>query len=294
MSLEAITAVAQYQWYKWINRLRCATSHEEYATLQRDQLHAFRMELEPYIYHYLIEQYGLRLNAVWDTYTPPLKSDKAYVLVERRAHPNYPFVLKMMAWAAPHLSVYLVCSNENLEFIKAILGDKIEHFHIIIAYSGEVDRDQGRTEYNQLLTEASFFEMIDAEYIVTMQMDVFLRRKLTDDLFCGDYWGPPWGWCPHRAGGGGATIRRVQKMIEICKADREDPLAPCKEGEDSWMSDRVQDFPPLKFRRAHIMESMPAEDPIIVHQFWTYLNNYDVQDREQFTENLKRILTIHL
>jgi hypothetical protein len=293
MSLEAITAVAQYQWLKWTQRLRSATQQEA-RQLQQDRLHAFRTELEPYIYHYLIEQYGLQLNAIWDSYTPPLKSDKAYVLVERRAHPNYPFLLKMMAWAAPHLSVYLICSHENLDFIKAILGDKIANFNIIVAYSGEVDRDQGRTEYNQLLTDATFFEQIDAEYIVTMQMDVFLRRKLTDDLFCGDYWGPPWGWCSHRAGGGGATIRRVQKMIEVCKAARDDPLAPCKEGEDSWMSDRIQEFPPLAFRRAHIMESMPADDPVIVHQFWTYLDSYPIQDRVRFTEYVKRILTIHL
>jgi hypothetical protein len=292
MSLEAIIAVAQYHWSKW--QLRLHAAQEEIGQLQLDRLHAFRIELEPYIYHYLIEQYGLRLNAVWESYVPPLKSDKAYVLVERRAHPNYPFLLKMMAWAAPHLSVYLVCSDENFEFIKAILGDKIEHFNIIVAYSGEVDRDQGRAEYNQLLTDASFYEQIDAEYMVTMQMDVFLRRKLTDDLFCGDYWGAPWGWRQENAGGGGATIRRVQKMIEICKAERDDPLAPCKEGEDSWIADRIQDFPSLDFRCAHIMESMPAEDPEIVHQFWTFLDNYDIQDRAQCTENMKRILTIHM
>jgi hypothetical protein len=292
MSLEAIIAVAQYHWSKW--QLRLHAAQEEIGQLQLDRLHAFRIELEPYIYHYLIEQYGLRLNAVWESYVPPLKSDKAYVLVERRAHPNYPFLLKMMAWAAPHLSVYLVCSDENFEFIKAILGDKIEHFNIIVAYSGEVDRDQGRAEYNQLLTDASFYEQIDAEYMVTMQMDVFLRRKLTDDLFCGDYWGAPWGWRQENAGGGGATIRRVQKMIEICKAERDDPLAPCKEGEDSWIADRIQDFPSLDFRSAHIMESMPAEDPVIVHQFWTFLDNYDIQDRAQCTENMKRILTIHM
>jgi len=289
MSLEAIVAVAQYQWRKWQLRIRSATQ-EEARQLQTDRLHAFRTELEPYMYHYLIEQYGLRLNAIWENYVPPLKSDKAYVLVERRAHPNYPFILKMMAWAAPHLSVYLVCSHENLEFIKMILGDKLEHFHIIVAYSDEVDREQGRAEYNQLLTDPDFFELIDAEYMITMQMDVFLRRKLTDDLFCGDYWGAPWNWCPQRAGGGGATIRRVQKMIEVCKNN----ALTSNEGEDSWMSDRIQDFPPLEFRRAHIMESMSAEDPMIVHQFWTFLDNYDIQDRVRFTENMKRILTIHL
>ena len=97
MSLEANIAVAQYQWNKWTQRLRSATTQQESSQLQTDRLHAFRMELEPYIYHYLIEQYGFRLNAVWDSYTPPLKSDKAYVLVERRAHPNYLFILKMMA-----------------------------------------------------------------------------------------------------------------------------------------------------------------------------------------------------
>jgi hypothetical protein len=295
MSFEAIVAVAQHLYQTWTNKLRTAKNQQEAATIQRDRLHSFRMELEPYIYHYLIEQYGLRLNAVWENYVPPLKSDRAYVLVERRCHPNYPFLLKMMAWAAPHLSVYLVCSDANLEFIKQILGDKLEHFHILVTFSGEVDREQGRTEYNQLLTNATFFEEIDAEYMVTVQMDVILRKKLPDSLFCGDYWGAPWGWCSHRPGCGGSTVRRVKKMIEVCRQYSPDLQVVCKEGEDCWMSDRIEEigtFPPLAFRRAHIMESMPTDDPVIVHQFWTYLDSYHIHDRERFREILKQILTM--
>ena len=76
-----------------------------------ERLDVYRNVLEPYIYSYLVEHYGTMLQSHWETYRPPLISDYAYVIVERRAHPNFRFVLQNMAWAAPHMSCLLYTSD---------------------------------------------------------------------------------------------------------------------------------------------------------------------------------------
>jgi hypothetical protein len=157
------------------------------------------------------------LQEHWESYRPPLTSEHAFVIVERRAHPNFRFILQNMAWAAPHMAVYLFCSDENLDFIEAILGDKINSFHIIEAFQGDVSREEGKIGYNDVMTDYRFYESISSRYILTIQMDNIIRRKIPASMFTGDYWGNPWAWRTHAAGGGGATVRRVAAMIELCK-----------------------------------------------------------------------------
>jgi len=253
----------------------------------------YRRVLEPYVYMYLTENYGPMLHDFWKTYLPPKQADKAYVIVERRMHPNFRFVLHNMAWAAPHMSVYLFCSDENKAFIEAILGDKVDSFHVIPIFKGEGSLEDGVKGYNDTLTSYAFYESIAATYILTIQMDVILRKKIPDNMFIYDYWGAPWGWRQDVAGGGGATIRRVEAMIALCKQYRPDLSISIQGDEDTWFSDRVVTGPFIEFRRMHIMENMVAIDPIILHQFWSYAEGY----LENFTKEIiidywKHLLTI--
>ena len=152
-----------------------------------------RNVLEPYIYHYLIEKYGPMLETHWATYFPPLKSDNVFVIVERRPHPNFKFIIQNIAWAAPHMAVYIFCSDENRKFINAVLGDKAAHFTIIEIFKGDVSPEEGKIQYNNLLTNYQFYESIPATYMLTVQMDTVFRKKLPNSLFTGDYWGM--GYC---------------------------------------------------------------------------------------------------
>ena len=117
------------------------------------QLDHFRLVLEPYIYMHLSSTYGPMLEEHWKTYTPPTHSKNVFVIVERRPHPNFSFVLKNMAWACPHMAVYLFCSHQNRAFIDAILGEKAPYFHVIEIFTGEVSRELGKIHYNNTLTD---------------------------------------------------------------------------------------------------------------------------------------------
>jgi len=262
-----------------------------------EQLDAIRQKLEPYIYHHLIETYSPILNAFWANYNPPKQAPYAYVIVERRPHPNFAFILKNMAIAAPHMSVYIFCSDENIEFIKILLGNKIANYNIIKAFSGTASRTQGKIDYNNLLTDANTYSQINAEYILTMQMDCIIRRKIPSTIFRGTYWGSPWGWKSHMPGGGGSTVRNVKQMIELCKKYRPDPKILLTETEDAWIAEKLafepaMSFPDLEFRRAHIMESMPADNPIVLHQFWTFVHQYQQVQADVFLKYWTHLLTL--
>ena len=84
---------------------------------QTNLLKTIRNGLEPYVYAHLEETYGQKLTEFWNSWTPPRRSSKAFILIERRTHPNFWFVLRNMAWAGPDMAVYIFCSNENVNFI---------------------------------------------------------------------------------------------------------------------------------------------------------------------------------
>lgn len=243
-----------------------------------DKLDALRLTLEPHIYNYLIEKYSTYLSEHWKTYEPPKKARRSYVIVERRAHPNFWFILRNIAWACPTMSVYIFCSDENSSYIRSLLKDKIQFFTIIVWFKGPASREEGKIQYNNIYTDYRMYEAIDSEYILTVQMDTIFRRKIPESLFCGDYWGSPWGWNPTMPGGGGATIRHVKKMIELCKQYRPDIHVNMKDPEDGWISNMIVKsngtFPSFEFRRDHCMENVPANNPIVLHQFWTFSDTY--------------------
>jgi hypothetical protein len=253
-----------------------------------------RNRLEPYIYNYLAMNHYPMLNEAWKSYAPPLNSKHVYAIIERRCHPNFDFILKNIAWANPNMAVYIFCSDENERYIYSLLGDKIANVSIVQAFTGTGSVQEGIDDYNRLLTSKSFYECFaeDAEYVLTIQMDVFIRRPITPEIFVGDYWGAPWRWNPQKGGSGGSTIRKISKMLEICSKEFDAEQDPVKQGEDHWMSERIKDLPPLAFRSKTIMESIYITNPVIVHQFWSYIDNILDYQYEIAISYLKDILTI--
>jgi hypothetical protein len=257
------------------------------------RLDVYRNVLEPYVYTYLIEKYGAMLQEHWETYTPPLTSEHCYVIVERRPHPNFRFILQNMAWAAPHMAVYIFCSDENRAFIDAILGDKVIHYHIFEVFKGDVSREEGKNGYNQIMTDYRFYQAFrSSKYILTIQMDNIIRRKIPASMFIGDYWGNPWAWKSDAPGGGGATVRRVEAMYEMCRTHRPQPDIDVPHLEDAWVAEHTQSFPDFEFRRRHLMESIPVNDPVILHQFWTFTDAYLEMPREEVVAYWTQLLTL--
>jgi len=265
---------------------------------EKDTLRRLRINLEPYIFNYLSTTYYQKLQEHWNTYMPPLNSKYAYALIERRCHPNIDFLLKNIAWANPTMSIYIFCSDLNENYFRALLGDKISNITIIQAFTGEASPEEGYKEFTKLLANIEYYECFDkeVEYIMTLQTDVFIRRKITEDIFVGDYWGAPWKWDRDSPGGGGVTIRKVSSMKEICKKYTYD--FDEKVLEDIWFCDKVKklglDFPDLDFRAMRIMESVYVTNPVAIHQFWTFA--YELKDNsyDEVISYIKQILTFDM
>ena len=298
MTIESIYELAIEQHASWAKKIKqtLITSQLESDELQKKRLDSFRLSLEPHIYHYLIEKYGPRLDHFWQTYTPPKKATRAFVIVERRPHQNFWFILRNIAWSNPEMSVYIFCSDENVNFVKSLLGDKLPHFNLVIAFKGQASRERGKKEVDNLLSNYKVYDFIEAEYIMTVEMDTFFRRKVPETIFTGVYWGNPWAWTAETPGGGGVTIRNVKRVSEHCQKLRPDPTIDLHTAQDAWLSDSIfsekAEFPDLTFRANHIMENINVHNPIAVHQFWTYLDSYNILDKEKFIHHINRILTI--
>lgn len=275
--------------------LKNINTHDEYNKFQTDSLSFYRNQLEPYVFNYLNITYGKQLDEFWKTHTFPKKSKYAYVIVERRCHPNWWFILRNIAWAAPHFSLYIFCSDFNYDFIKTVLGDKADNVHITKWFKGNPDMKRAFYEYSLTFKMPTFYNLIDAEYFINFQMDSYFLQKIPDWIFTGTYYGSPWCWKYNLAGNGGLAVRNTQRLIDLCNRELKNSLNTC--AEDAYISDMIEkysfDIPPLDFRIKVFQENFPTQFiPIGTHQFWTYLHNYNIDNRDQFTENIKKLVTL--
>lgn len=271
----------------------CKTA-EQKKQWEDESLDKYRCDLEPYIWQYFMFNYGPKLDEFWNKHEFSIKSKYAWVIIERRCHPNLWFLLRNIAWAAPTFSLYIFCSDENIEFIKALLGKKAKNVHIISWFSGFVSREEGKNQYNLSLKLPKLYEIIDAEYLISVQTDTYLRHKIPETIFVDDYYGCPWFWKRDTPGGGGITIRKIKSMIDLCNKTYDLGM----ENEDSWIGNKIIEFgytfPPLEIRENIFSENYPVPDPIGVHQFWTFIENFEIKNPPKFKEYLETYLKIYL
>jgi hypothetical protein len=291
MDLESLINICYSVHNERQETLKTSTDNLEW---QKESLHFYRNQIEPYVFHYLIHHYGHKLDEFWKTHQFPKKNKYAFVIVERRIHPNWWFILRNIAWAAPHFSLYIFCSDTNYDFIKSILGNKIDNVHICKWFKGYSDRQNAFLEYNISYKMPAFYKLIDAEYFINVQMDSYFIQKIPDWIFTGIYYGSPWGWNHIMAGNGGLSVRNVKHMINICEKYIYD--IKNDDAEDWYFSKIINNHykvPPFEFRIKVFQENFPTEyTPIGTHQFWTYINNYNLNDINYFTDNIKKLITI--
>ena len=251
---------------------------EGYKKNQSAYLAKWRGKYEPFIYDYLKQQYGATLNEFWKTYEPPLNSDRAFVIVERRCHPNLWFILRNIAYFGRGWSIYLFCSAQNIKYCSAILGKNAKNVHLKVIFNDMVDTSQGLKEYNELLKQTSFWEKIDTEHLCIFEMDCYLRKHIPDELLHYDYVGTPWAWTIKLPGGTGLTLRKKSVMIDICTRK-----APSAVPQDCFAAEGIcelgYEFLHPSESKNFFVESFFTEDPVGVHQWWTFFfYNYIVKE----------------
>jgi hypothetical protein len=245
---------------------------EAYKEDQKKWPRIWRHRYEPIIFSQLKEKYGTILHKHWDSCFIPKTSEKAFVLVERRCHLNLEFILHNLAYFGEGWSIYIFCSKENQQFCEKLLGKHKYSINLIPIFENDVSMEEGVREYNQLLQESSFWKQIEAEHICTIEMDCYLRKKIPEELLDYDYVGTPWGWDLKSPGGSGLTIRRRSVMLAICESSLKTEM------QDSFVAQGVQELK-LNWLRPKptglfmFVESYFTEDPVGVHQWWTFVFN---------------------
>lgn len=297
MDFESLISTCYSFYNERQTTLKTLTIQSDIIKYNESSLHYYRTQLEPYIFNYLIYNYGKQLDNFWKSHQFLKNSKYAFVIVERRPHPNWWFILRNIAWVAPHFSLYIFCSDLNYDFIKSLLGDKADNVNIIKWYKGNPDRDTGRNEYTMTFKLGAFYRLIDAEYMITVQMDSYFLQKIPDWIFTGTYYGAPWIWNPTKGGNGGVSIRNIKDMIEICEKEKRN--IQNDDSEDWHFSKMIEKYnyslPSFEFRSKVIQENFPTIfSPIGIHQFWTYLDNYNISNSDLFKSHLLKMLTINI
>ena len=252
-------------------------------------IHGLRTDLEGPIYDELRATYGPTLKAAWDSATFPQHAESTVMLVERREHPNIEFVLhNVMYFASKNrpFSLTIVCCEENEQYIRNLLGKHETTTNFIVPWKTNTHRDIARPEYNTLMKDPEFWAQVQADYILSVQTDCYLRKALPDILWTLDYAAAPWAWKPWVVGGSGLTFRRRQAVIEMCKKGWHRDIA-----EDEFFAilcaATKRKVLPLEEAEHIFAESrFVSEDPVGVHQWWTYLYQ---SDEVAFIEKYRKI-----
>ncbi len=234
--------------------------------------HKLRVELEPELYEELQHRYSEKLNAFWESASFQKNAPNTVCVIERRCHPNLEFVIKNCMYFATKsapFSLTLVCSKQNEEYLRTIVGKHSETTNWIVAFDTNPGYEQARIDYNRFLTSPELYEQISADYILTAQTDCWLRKPLPPVLWTLDYCAAFWVWQPNDVGGGGLTWRKRSTVLQMCKT-RKNINTP----EDVYFSQmcRFMESKTLPYEEGAdiFCESVLCEDAVGVHQWWTY------------------------
>ena len=253
-------------------------------TVTPGQRHKKRMALDPMIYDILKNKYGTVFQTFWTHHTVLKETDSYLVIVERRIHPNLQFVLQNAAYFARGWGIIVICSDINIEYCKALCTPHEGSIHLLPLFTGNPSPDLGKNEYNTLLKNPEFYALLPGEHHIFLQMDTYLRKHIPEEWKVFDYIAAPYEW-DESSVGGGFSYRKKQSMIHICK-ERTDTLID----EDAFIMNGVRDLgykiPEFNLGITYIAESCLYEDPIGVHQWWTFFSPTEMEDAEEIFHSL--------
>lgn len=254
-----------------------------------DLRHQKRIRLEPLIFDILKKKYGAALDAFWETQGPSLHPDKCILLIERRIHENLEFCMKNAAYFGRDWTLGIICSKANLEYIKTIVGKHLPNVVILPFFKDNPGRDQARQEYSQMLMDPSFYKSLPWKNIITMQTDSYFRKPIPPDVLNYDYIAAPASW-DMSSMVGGLSYRNRDAMIRICEEFKDQIPS-----EDLFLDTGAKK---LNLRRPsyykameYVSESLLFDDPVALHQWWTFFT-MDMEDAQEFFHIFLKLETI--
>ena len=245
--------------------------------ITKEERHLKRMTIDPLVYDILKHKYGSKLEAFWKTHTVPSNTDSYLVFIERRMHPNLAFVLYNAAYFARNWGIVIICSDTNYEYCKKICEGK--NIEIRPFFKGNPAPAIGKTEYNSLQQDVAFYRSLPGDTWIFFEVDCYFRKPIPASWNQYDYIAAPYEW-DETSFGGGLSLRKKQAMIAICESD-----VPKDQAADHYLCQGVKKLglkvPEFEEAVTYITESCIYEDPVGVHQWWTFFFPNQIQDAEE-------------
>lgn len=138
----------------------------------------------------------------------------AICLIEFRILPEIEYVINsiLKVYDPSEIGLTLVFGNINKDYIYSITKN-MKNINYI--YYNQFDNVTIR-QYNKILKWNNFYKnFINFEFVLIIQTDALIIRKIDDIYFNYDYIGAPWSNIEDSHGGnGGFSLRKVEKMLE--------------------------------------------------------------------------------
>jgi hypothetical protein len=251
------------------------------------------MCLDPLVYDCLKSKYFATFKEEFQKYTAPSTVGGLYkaavCLIEGRIHPHLEFLVYNIAYFAKGWKIFVFCSDINEKWLTEVLGPKSSEITFVKVFNGSAGREQGRKEYNDLLRSADFYASIPADYVLLMETDCYLRKRLPlYEWKKYDYIACPIAWESNKEDPslvGGASFRRRDAAIQVCREYESEEWA-----HDIFMDNgtKVLGLKRPTYKKAHkwFSESCVSFDPVIVHQWWTFFSPVITPLANEFFDSL--------
>jgi hypothetical protein len=258
---------------------------DEFTHAKADILHEKRTRLEPLIFDILKRKYFRIFEEFWRSNSVIKETNKSIIIVERRIHENLAFILRNVFYYARDWAITVVCSDVNYTYIKTICTNNRDNISIVPLLQGNPDRDTARAEYNDLLKTSFLYAQIPYEHLFFVEMDSYLRKPIDESMFQYDYVAAPYSW-DETSAGGGMSYRKRTVMLDICMRFKSDtPMQDCYALEG--VKATGYKMPDFETGLSYISESCYINDPMGVHQWWTFFTVDQEYSVEVFHNYLK-------
>ena len=153
---------------------------------------------------------------------PVIKYKYSAIIVEPRKHKALYFVLNNFLTNLSDDWAIIIChGNKNIDYLNNIIQHKLLHFKERITLINLNVDNLTIPDYNNLLTNKSFYDYIPTETFLIFQTDTMIfkqHKNLINKFLEYDYVGAPganYSLYPESTGNGGLSLRKKSKMLEI-------------------------------------------------------------------------------
>lgn len=283
LSSKEITERSEFKLPVMIFRRRDSSSEDDVKAVAADKLYCDDIEdpesIQQIIYDMCITSVGVPCDEAKRVFKVPGGNRLGICLIEFRRLKWLRHIVNQIAnvYGGTDVSLYVIHGRQNRELFQDIVKE-YQNVEMVEYPYDNIDRDR----YADICCDASFYRLFRTEFVLKMEWDSYIRKRIPEIFFEYAYVGAPWQGYPNDylgkdifkrlgnklVGNGGFSLRNVRRMIEVCE---QNPNRPRKIGEDVFITNHLRDeeVPDVKRASEFGVEFVYNSDPVGLHHVWT-------------------------